>query len=361
MKKQIKSILKKINQLRIERNQKIGERRYYEDISQNAEIHPLSVEQKNEIRNYFQEHLGFDTTTLFHEYYSSLNGIYSCKYLPFRLYYNKIIPALYDLKLINTYDDKNFSEKLFPMVSQPYCYVKNINGHYFSNDNSITYEEALRRCQDIPSAIIKPTLYTSGGEGVKKISIHKGMVGDKTIEDVFKEYGKNFVLQQIVEQHEDLKRLNPTSLQTFRVVTYWRNDEIVLVSALLRIGRKGAFVDNGSAGGYCCGCTSDGKLKKYAYTFHPTTKVAKTDNGIILEDYVLPHFEEVISTAKLLHYEVPHLPLVGWDLTVDKDGKVVLIEINPTFGINILQLTNGPAFGEYTDEILAKVKAFYQR
>lgn len=361
MKQQIKNILIDLYQKIQERKQIKGELLYFKDLSKNIQIPPLTQQQEKEIKQYFKNSIGFDTTTSFHAYYSFLNGIFSCKYLPFRLYYHKIIPALYDLRLINSYDDKNFMNKLFPEVLQPYCYIKNINGHYYHNEKPISRQKAISLCQNIPLAIIKPTLYTSGGNGVKRISIQSGKVGEQSIEDVFDEYKMNFVIQEVINQHELLNRLNPTSLQTFRVVTYWRNEEVVLVSALLRIGREGSFVDNGTAGGYCCGCTVEGKLKKYAYAFHPTKKVTKTDNGVLLENYALPHFTDIIETAKRLHYEVPHLPLVGWDLTVNKEGHVVLIEINPTFGIDILQLTNGPAFGEYTDEILAKVNSFYRK
>lgn len=353
--------IRQLKNLYLDIRHKRSEKRYLQEISRGAKLKLLTRMQKKEIKEYYLKHLNNKVTTKYHEYYSSLNGIYSSQYIPHGIYYNKIIPALYDLKLTSTYDDKNFTSKLFPQVCQPNCIIKNINGYYYKDDKPISKKEALEICNDLPDVIIKPTLYTSGGHGVRKISVKDGISNGVYIEDIFDEYKKNFVVQNIVEQHEDLAKLNPSSLQTMRVVTYRRNDEVVLISALLRIGRKGAYVDNGTAGGFCCGIDLEGKLKKYGYTFNPTTKVSKTDNGIKLESYCVPHYKNVIELAKKLHWELPHLLMVGWDFTIDKYGKVILVELNPTFGINILQLTNGPAFGIYTEEIFKTVNEYYQK
>ena len=53
---------------------------------------------------------------------------------------------------------------------------------------------------------------------------------------------------------------------------------------------------------------------------------------------------------------MPYLRLIGWDFTINDHNEVVFIELNDGPGIEIMQLCNGPVFGDYTDEILQEVR-----
>lgn len=50
-------------------------------------------------------------------------------------------------------------------------------------------------------------------------------------------------------QHEQMGRLNPTSLNTLRILSYRHSDEILVLYAVVRIGRLGKNIDNETAGG----------------------------------------------------------------------------------------------------------------
>ena len=71
---------------------------------------------------------------------------------------------------------------------------------------------------------------------------------------------------------------------------------------------------------------------------------------------IIPNFEKVIKKAKELALTLPYLRLIGWDFTIDEEGEPVFIEMNTLPGIYIMQLCNGPVFGELTDELLNSVK-----
>ena len=49
----------------------------------------------------------------------------------------------------------------------------------------------------------------------------------------------------------------------------------------------------------------------------------------------------------------PLVRIVGWDIAVDEEGDPVFIEFNCNPGQN--QMTYGPTFGDYTDEVLEEV------
>lgn len=336
------------------------EKKYFKElIAGTKDIIKNTKQQNREIKLYFRSKVGIRTVpTYYHEYYHSMNNIYSHQYIPDRIFYKKIIPALYHKDLINAYDDKNITEYLFPNILQPKTILKRMNGFFYLNNKAVNKEDAVKACANLNDVVIKPVLYTSGGTKVRKMSCSNGItsMNKKNIEEVFNLYGNNFIIQEVIHQHHDLALLNESSVQTLRIVTYRRPNEVVILCSLIRIGRRGSFLDNGTAGGFCCGCNSDGTLKKYGYTFNPTTKITHTDNGTELEGFQIPSYSKTIEIAEELHYSLPHFIMIGWDFTINEKGEVVLIELNPNFGIHIMQLTSGPAFGKYTDEILEKMQ-----
>ena len=56
--------------------------------------------------------------------------------------------------------------------------------------------------------------------------------------------------------------------------------------------------------------------------------------------------------VKDLHSRLPYFRLIGWDISVDTNGDPVMIEWNK--GAELSQVAHGPAFGDYTEEILTE-------
>ena len=53
---------------------------------------------------------------------------------------------------------------------------------------------------------------------------------------------------------------------------------------------------------------------------------------------------------------IPHFRLVSWDIAIDESGEPILIEMNSAYGgPELHQFSNGPIFGEDTEEILEEV------
>ena len=80
----------------------------------------------------------------------------------------------------------------------------------------------------------------------------------------------------------------------------------------------------------------------------------KTDVGTILDGYQIPCFKKVSDLVKEMHLRLLYFNLIGWDMSVDKNGNPALIEWNRAAELS--QVAHGPAFGEYTEEILSIVK-----
>jgi D-alanine-D-alanine ligase-like ATP-grasp enzyme len=52
---------------------------------------------------------------------------------------------------------------------------------------------------------------------------------------------------------------------------------------------------------------------------------------------------------------LPYAGFIGWDLAVDNNKEIVLVEINASEP-GLFQAATGPAFGEYTMDIFNSVK-----
>lgn len=157
-------------------------------------------------------------------------------------------------------------------------------------------------------------------------------------------------------QCDELNLLNASSVNTIRILSLLKKDEVKIYSSIIRMGVNGARVDNASSGGITCGIENDGSLKSVAYSskgvrydVHPTSKIH-------FENIRIPSFEKAQQLVKKIHPRLGHFKMVSWDIAIDNALEPVLIEANLCYGeLDFHQLNNGPLFGEDTEDILNEV------
>ena len=323
-----------------------------------SEKRKLTAEQKKAVQEYYKQFCGHKVSLAWHRYMYSRTGVFSVKYIPTSLYRTELIGRMNRWPCVGVFSDKNISDLFFPDIPQPRTILKNQNGFYYSDNRVISKEEALEKCQNLTDVIIKPSLQ-EGGNGVCLFSVHNGKtsVGGMDIGMLFDSYHKDFLVQDRIIQHPDMSMLNPSSINTLRLLTYRFNSEVVVLYAVVRIGKKGMIVDNESQGGISAKINDNGLLAKYAYGAPGEEKIERTDNGVVIEGYRIPSFERVVDLAKECHLRLPYFRVVGWDFCVDHEGNPLLIEWNSNPDLS--QTANGPAFGEYTDLILKEVYKYH--
>ena len=315
---------------------------------------PLTKGQVADVKVFFKKHFGREVPTYWHQYLYSRNGLWSEKYIPASIYNSEIIWRLNKFQFRNAYTDKGFYDTWFPDINRPHTIVKNVNGYYYDDQHALTEAEAIERCGNLKEAIIKPSLGGTWGIGVKLIQSDNGIIMDtkKPVKDLFASYKQSFIVQERLEQHPDLAKLNPTSLNTIRVMSYRRGDEIVVLYAVIRIGRKGQVVDNETAGGIKADIDlQTGRIKGSAIGSPKESLMPVTDVGTPTDGFQIPCFDKVLEVVKEMHLRLPYFNLIGWDMSVDKDGKPTLIEWNRAAELS--QVAHGPAFGDLTEEIFA--------
>lgn len=156
---------------------------------------------------------------------------------------------------------------------------------------------------------------------------------------------QQYLIQNLVVQHPEISRIYDKSINTIRLVTLYdkKQDEIVPLSAVLRIGAHGNVVDNWAKGGLAVGIDmKNGMLKKHAFYKQGcgTKTLAHPGSKVAFDGFVLPFFEEAVQQAKDLHHKLRPLAVIGWDIAITPNGPL-FIEGNDNMEISINQETNG--------------------
>lgn len=311
----------------------------------------LTSSQISDIDAFWRKITGKSVPHYWHEYFYSRNGLFSEKYVPTCLYHSDIIFQLNYRPFANAYVDKNLYDIYFPDVLRPKTIIKNSNGFFSNGIKSISKEEAFELCKDIEAAVIKPSLEGMWGRGVRVFSSSKGIVGEaETISQLLNSYNDNYIVQEKICQHPNMAKLNPTSLNTLRILSFRKGTEVYIIYAVVRIGRKGKFIDNETAGGINANVDlRNGCIDTYAYGTPKEKRMTTTDCGTVLKGFEIPSFFQVLDIVKNLHLRLPYFQLIGWDFGINEEGMPVMIEWNRAPDLS--QTAHGPAFGEMTEEI----------
>jgi len=169
------------------------------------------------------------------------------------------------------------------------------------------------------------------GEGVFSLKVRDGSVVINgtpcSIDEVRKKMKDKNLLQARVIQHSQMDVLNPHSVNCMRIITARKGNEIVPLSALLKLGSSKSPCDNWAAGGIIVGIDLDsGKLKEYGFykpgyggkvTEHPETKVR-------FKDFEIPYYQESINLVKRIHAYFYGIHSIGWDIAISHEGPVIL-------------------------------------
>lgn len=319
-----------------------------------VEHRKLTPAQKQEVQEFYKSMIGREVDLYSHEYFYSRTGVFTKEYVPTNLYHCEILPRANMHPFGEAYGDKNMIDILFPAEKVAHTILKNMNGYFYVEGKPVSEAEALAFCHNIDDVIIKPSMSYSG-QGVQSLEVKNGMtnIDGMTIDQLFKKYDKNWLIQKKVKQHAGMSALNPTSINTLRILSYRSGMEVLIVYTVIRIGRLGQVIDNQCAGGISTTVTKDGKLGKYAFGGYSTDNIDKTDTGVVLDGYQIPSYDKAIAFVKDLHYRLPFFNLIGWDVAIQENGEPILIEWNHNPGLSQSAFCSG--MGENTERIIREL------
>lgn len=307
-----------------------------------------SDEEFKEIVKPFWKKYGYNMTNKeCYQYYGYTDNKFDPRYIPDYLYYVDFYRYLNDIRYDQFLQNKLYFSHLMPKMNRPKTILKHINGFFLNeNDELINREDAISELEKFERIIIKPS-NVERGIGVKVLNLKDEFKDSiKLIHEYIR--SGDFIIQDLITQSEQMNSFNPTSVNTIRVITLLINNKVEILSTVLRIGAKGAVVDNYSQGGKSLPMDrKTGSLRgivmcrEEIYPFD--------DENYPYKREVIKGYDKILNLVEM-HKNLPYIRIIGWDFAIDENYEPVFIELNAYAGHN--QREDGPAYAEFTEDFL---------
>ena len=208
--------------------------------------------------------------------------------------------------------------------------------------------------------VLKP-VSARGGRGFRKITKRDGELLDagqpiqleELWESLQRDLERGVLMEEAAHNHPIVGRMNPSSLNTFRVITFHLPDKgWVPICSYLKVGRANSLVDNSGAGGLLVRIDENGKTgsavdfkTQSEHSHHP-------DSGAALEGEVIEGVADVVQLAVNASAPFSQMGILGWDIALTPDGPRI-IEVNASPSCDYPQVAYG---GLVTDEMAEVLK-----
>lgn len=318
----------------------------------------LTPQQIKQTEDYYLSNYGKKIHLFWHELYYGVSGKFDYRYFPEYLYIPILESILNNDKASVDFLSNKVNQYIFfsprkDLVKMPELVGGVINNlpidQNLSSQSFQTLSDNIKRLKQ--PVFIKP-LRDSSGRGCYILKHEE--ISEGRLRTIAKEQKGSYLIQKVIKNSEQIRKIYPTALNTFRIVTYRLNGKIFHMPSVLRIGRGGNNVDNAHAGGIFVGIADNGEFLPTAHTEFGLDFASHPDSGFIFENSKIEGFGKLIVAAEQLHRLLPYMGIVFWDLALRENDEPILVEANTEFGgIWLSQMAHGIGpFGDNTDEIL---------
>ena len=239
--------------------------------------------------------------------------------------------------------EKVMFERLFgKYVNVPHihCWVK--CGKFINLDDNETEISIIKEIQKEGAFIAKPSRSLGGGKKIHELfyANQSYYIDGKEFlaEDFEKECRKleDYIFTKKISSHEYSKKIYPFSSNTIRVITTMDNktNDVDVLLAFHRFGTKRSkFVDNISSGGVFALVDIETGIIGEAKSIFDLNDLDRTysthpDTGAPIKDAYIPKWQELLATIKHAHKCFAYYRFFAWDITLDENGKLWVLEIN---------------------------------
>ena len=313
----------------------------------------ISKDEKNAIKKYWKKYTN-DYRIYAHMFYQNEDGKKDARFIPDDIYAEYIEQHFNNAKLAPAFSDKNYFDLYLNGFNMPKTYVHYIDRSFLdSNYNIISKKEAYNILLNAKEFVVKRSIGTSGGAGVRVIE----KVNKKILDSIFNEPKNcNLLFQERIKQYELLNSFSKNSINTIRIYTYWFKDKIYLSSAVLRAGKNDSLTDNSSSGGVFFRIDKNDYLIKTPRNIDGFIDDMYRFNNELGEKVKLDFMGDIKKFVVSAASRLAHFKIIAWDIAVTEDKKPILIEYNVANTIpDINQMSSKPFFGDLTDDILDEV------
>ncbi len=228
--------------------------------------------------------------------------------------------------LVRKYNDKSYWHILQNKVEFNEKFKDYIKRDFIDlRSASIKDFEKFAKGKDV---VIAKELDNSGGKGISKVELKKEELSK--IYESLKEK-KQYLVEELILQNKKVNELNPSSVNTLRLFTFFDGKESHVINCIFKIG-NGGFVDNFSSGGMYTFVGTDGKVLvpaidvlDHKIEIHPVSKKK-------LVGFQVPNYEKAVGMVEEASKLVPQIRYIGWDVAI-LENDVCLVEGNEYPGV----------------------------
>lgn len=280
--------------------------------------------------------------------YSAINQTFKEGWIPDNYYGEIVVPKLKGkygtIAFYNALTGRLFDSSSFPVSA----YF--VNGLWISPEYQILSNKEVMEIVHAASEKVVYKLDSSlQGKGV--YFIEKNALNIEKLKLL-----GNGVLQKYIKQHSFFQDIVPNSVATLRITSVIDDNGLVSVRACyLRVGRSADTHVMSSSHIRISVDLSTGLLDKFGYTTGWIQTESHPDTNFVFGNKQIPNFKECIETAINLHKMVPFARAIGWDMIVDVNNDVQVMEWNGNHNdIKFSEATQGPCFSDLGWEKLRK-------
>lgn len=171
------------------------------------------------------------------------------------------------------------------------------------------------------------------GHGITRIEVSEVNDKDKLYNEL--KENKQYLVEEEIIQSEALNEINPSCVNSFRIVTLVNNGQSYVLANALRVNQDCTNV---------IGCTNDlyfsfaedGTIDSNVVDDYGNTYVKHPLTGKKFSDVKVEDVKEALELCKKAALEIPEVRYVGWDVAFSINGPVI-VEGNEYPGYGILQ------------------------
>ena len=308
----------------------------------------LTAAQKRDVEEYWSARGINLSSTDWHRYYYAKTGIEDPRFVPDDVFHRIIRPKMNDYKQATAWSEKAYTDWVVRGVKTVQSVVRCVNGRLLDEQFALIDQKTANSIMNKYEALVlKPTMFTDTGKNVVLA------LAPFEIKDIITRYGKRFVVQIPLKQHPDMGLLNESSVNTVRINTVLFDTEAHALPGFVKAGQPGDFTDNGGGDEHRIFIgIKDGHYGDFAFD-HDCNKFYSIPSGYNFAGQKIPFFEEMCRAAEKAHKAIPNFGLAFWDMSVDINGEPTIVEMNLRYPDSYFpQVSAGPFFGAYTDEVL---------
>lgn len=281
--------------------------------------------------------------------YSAIAGEFREGWIPDNYYMSVVLPAI-EGRYAGLSDTRSVTAPIFGgQAGIPDSgYV--VRGRMFnaSLDPVISLEEFTELVFGGVERVVFKADGSDQGRGVQILDRNRFMQTADTLPDG--------VIQPFIDQHEAFAEFASRSVSTLRMTSVVEPDgQIAVRAAFMRFGRDTDDYVSGDSEIIVPISSATGAFGQVGFMMDWLEIEWHPDSGVVFAGKEVPNYAACRETVERLHRRLPVVPVIGWDLTVARDGSVQVFEWNSDHSdIKFSEAASGPCFTGLGWELLGR-------